>query len=279
MTDTEHRVLLSFDVEEFDLPLEFGGSISEKDQLAIGRQGLEEVLALLDELSIPATLFSTAHIADHAAELVRNASRHHEIASHGVFHSQFKPEDFATSRNLLQAISETEVRGFRMARLQPVDSKQVHEAGYEYDSSENPIRLPGRYDNRHLPRVPRLENGVVRIPISTTPKIRMPLFWLAFRHLPRPLLRLCLKRTVRHDGHLVLFFHPWELLDLRQYRNVMPTVVRHGGGKSLRKRLKEELSRLSQYASFTLMRPFAEAEAKRLRAEEATNAAHIDTTG
>ena len=267
MSNKDKRVLLSFDVEEFDLPLEFGGQISESEQLEIGRQGLEEALHLLDRIGVQATLFTTARLAEHASNTLRDCAGKHEIASHGMRHDRFEPEDFRSSREALEQITESEVVGFRMARLQPVDAQTAAAAGYAYDSSENPIRLPGRYDNRHLPRTPRLEDGLLRIPISTTPRLRIPLFWLAFRHLPLMILRRSLDRTLTHDGHLVLFFHPWELLELRAYRNYMPRVIRHRGGKSLRRRLEEELPRLGEHAPFATMAPFAREQKQKLHAE------------
>jgi hypothetical protein len=269
---------LSFDVEEFDLPLEFGGRISESEQLEVGRRGLEEALELLEKIGVKATLFTTGRLGEHAADVLRSASRRHEIASHGVRHDRFEPDDFVRSREMLEKITDSEVRGFRMARLQPVDANTARSAGYEYDSSENPIRLPGRYDNRHLPRTPRMEGDLVRIPISTTPRMRIPLFWLAFRHLPRAILRSALDRTLEADGHLVLFFHPWELLDLRGYRGAMPRLVRHRGGKALRSRLVQELGRLQEYGSFETMTTFARDRRKELQAEAVPDAPDLDAT-
>lgn len=257
MNESRPRVLLSFDVEEFDLPNDFSGSVSEQEQLDVGRESFESMLELLDQMDIPATLFTTARIGEHCSDLLKHAATRHEIASHGVRHDRFEPDDFTRSKSILESISGVEVTGFRMARLQPVDVRRARSAGYDYDSSENPIRLPGRYDNRHLPRTPRIEDDLVRIPISTTPRRRIPLFWLAFRHLPRPILRSALTRTLAADGQLVLFFHPWELLELRRSRHPMPRIVRYGGGRRLARRIRDELGRLRDRADFALMRDLA----------------------
>jgi hypothetical protein len=257
MTNRPGQVMLSFDVEEFDLPNEFGGAITESEQLAIGREGFERMLELLDRLDITATLFTTARIGEHCSDLLRDATARHEIASHGVRHDRFEPEDYARSRDRLEACSGSTVTGFRMARLKPVDTELMRAAGYDYDSSENPIKLPGRYDNRHLPRTPRIEDELVRIPISTTPRRRVPLFWLGFRHLPRPILRASLARTMKADGRLVLFFHPWELLELRRSKHPMPRIVRHGGGRRLARRIEHELRRLGDHTEFRTMRELA----------------------
>ena len=243
------RIYLSFDVEEYDLPNEFGAELSLERQMEIGIAGFERTLALLDRLDVPTTLFTTSRFAEHASTLVRDASSSHEIASHGVRHDTFEPEDFAISRARLESITGTRIRGFRMPRLKYVDPILARDAGYDYDSSENPIRLPGRYDNRHLPRTPRTDSGLLRVPISTTPRLRIPLFWLGFRHLPSPLLRNCLDRTLAADGRLVLFFHPWELLESERGLP-LPLSVRRGGGRRLERRLERELRRLSDRAEF-----------------------------
>ncbi|MEE2681887.1 MAG: polysaccharide deacetylase family protein [Planctomycetota bacterium] len=243
------RIFLSFDVEEYDLPNEFGADLPLERQMQIGTAGFERTLELLDRLQVPSTLFTTSRFAEHASQLVRDAAGTHEIASHGVRHDRFEPDDFAHSRSQLESISGATVRGFRMPRLQYVDPVRARNAGYQYDSSENPIRLPGRYDNRHLPRTPRIEQELLRVPISTTPRLRIPLFWLGFRHLPGPILDRCLDRTLSADGQLVLFFHPWELLE-PQRGLPMPMSVRRGGGLRLEHRLERVMSRLRDQAEF-----------------------------
>jgi len=255
-TEPEHRIMLSFDVEEFDLPNEYGAELPLERQLSIGAAGLDAALKLVDELQIKVTLFTTARMADYVrAEMPSIASRH-EIASHGVRHDGFEPSHYQESKKVLEDCSNSAITGFRMARLQPVDVEALRTSGYRYDSSENPIRLPGRYDNRHLPRTPRIEQGLVRLPISTSPHLRVPLFWLGFRHLPGPVLKRTLDRTLAHDGHLNLFLHPWEFLDTREWRAHMPRVVRHGGGTRLAARLARSVRHLSRRARFTSMSEF-----------------------
>ena len=107
MSNKDKRVLLSFDVEEFDLPLEFGGQISESEQLEIGRQGLEEALHLLDRIGVQATLFTTARLAEHASNTLRDCAGKHEIASHGMRHDRFEPEDF---RSCVKRLSRLQSR-------------------------------------------------------------------------------------------------------------------------------------------------------------------------
>jgi len=45
-------VLLSFDVEEFDMPLEFGHSITLTEQLEAGKKGLDAIAPLLNNSNL-----------------------------------------------------------------------------------------------------------------------------------------------------------------------------------------------------------------------------------
>ena len=40
------KILLSFDVEEFDMPLEYGFSISPEQQMQVGKLGLDKFCLL-----------------------------------------------------------------------------------------------------------------------------------------------------------------------------------------------------------------------------------------
>ncbi|WP_431292791.1 hypothetical protein [Pedobacter sp. P26] len=51
-------VLLSFDIEEFDMPFEYGKEISFEDQIAISRAGTIAILDILDKYSVKATFFA-----------------------------------------------------------------------------------------------------------------------------------------------------------------------------------------------------------------------------
>jgi len=258
VSDSTPAVYLSLDVEEFDLPNEYGAALPLSQQLQIGQEGFQETIPWLDQLGARCTLFTTARFAEHAPELIKDASARHEIASHGVRHDTFKEEDYLQSRQRLEAIAGCPVTGFRMPRLQPIDSRACQDAGYRYDSSENPIKLPGRYDNRHLPRTPRMEDRLLRIPISTSPVLRVPLFWLAWGNIPRPLLRNALDRALAADGRLILFFHPWEFVDLPAL--AMPRVVRRRLGPRLKEIVGRELTRLASRAEFRAMRDISLAE-------------------
>jgi hypothetical protein len=214
-TVVEPSILLSFDVEEFDAPVSRGRAMTMAEQMEVGARGQRRTLDLLDSLGLRATMFTTANFALSNPGLHARAAAKHEIASHAHFHASFRTEDLASSREVLRATSGQEVLGFRRPRLQRTDPDAIAAAGYAYDSSVNPIWLPGRYSNRSLPRTPYRAGGIVEFPVSTSPKLRLPLFWLAWKNLPMALVRDACARCLERDGVLNLFWHPWEFVDLR----------------------------------------------------------------
>ncbi len=210
-------ILLSFDIEEFDMPYEYGKSIDFEEQLAISTEGTLKILAILKKWSIKATFYCTANYAKHrTAIILKILNDGHEIASHGYYHSDFKPEHLKQSRDVLENITGKPVKGYRMARMMPVDEKEIFNAGYQYNSSINPTYLPGRYNNFSKPRTWFYQDGVLQLPSSVSPVVRFPLFWLSFHNLPMNILKWLSKRTYKKDGYLNLYFHPWEFTDLNQ---------------------------------------------------------------
>lgn len=246
--------MLSFDVEEFDMPLEYGQQIAPELQMETGRLGLEALLPVWEKYNTPCTLFTTANYAQHFPEAIRLLAQKHEIASHTFYHSSFETADLEKSRIVLEEISGTPVTGLRMPRMKKVAMQDVAAAGYSYDSSVNPTIIPGRYNNLHLPRTVYTEDGMTRIPASVSPLIRLPLFWLAFKNYPYKLfLTLCLQ-TLKRDGYICLYFHPWEFTDLKDFK--LPGYAKKIDGIKLLQRLERLIQDLSGRTEFITMRDF-----------------------
>ncbi|MFM7798197.1 MAG: polysaccharide deacetylase family protein [Planctomycetota bacterium] len=210
----EPSALFSFDVEEFDAPVSRGRPMTMDEQMELGGRGQARTLDLLATLGLRATMFTTANFALAHPGLQRRAALDHEIASHAHFHASFRTEDLATSRDVLRRTSGQEVLGFRRPRLQSTDPAAIAAAGYSYDSSVNPVWLPGRYANLRAPRVPHRTGAIIEVPISASPRLRVPLFWLAWKNLPMVAVRDACERCLAADGVLNLFWHPWEFVDL-----------------------------------------------------------------
>lgn len=247
-------ILLSFDVEEFDIPEEFGHAVSETTQFEVGVRGLRAVLDLLDRLEVTATFFTTARIAAQAPDLIRRIVARHELASHGYHHSQWQDADLLRSRQALEALGDVQVRGFRRARFAPTDHRLIAEAGYRYNSSENPIYMPGRYNNLRRPRKAYLSGELLNVPISASPVIRLPLFWLAFKNFPQTLIHAASAWTLAHDHYLNVFWHPWEFVDIRGFG--LPGYITRSCGPPMLDKLQRYIRYLQTRGQFVTFSDF-----------------------
>ena len=245
-------VLLSFDVEEFDMPLEYNFAISLEKQMEVGKNGLDAIHPVLE--SKRTTLFTTANFALHYPADIKTLAAKHEIASHTFYHSEFEDVHLLQSKNTLEEISGTAVTGLRMPRMRKVSMDEVKKAGYSYDSSVNPTWLPGRYNNFHLPRTAYRQEGMLRIPASVSPLIRFPLFWLSFKNLPYPVFRNLALQTLKKDGYLCLYFHPWEFTEIAGYG--LPAYTTRHCGEVLLTRLLQLIRDLEKEGDFISMQDY-----------------------
>ena len=141
------QILLSFDVEEFDVPMEHGKELTLEEQFRCSTEGLLKVLDLLNRYNARATFFTTANYAIHHPELMKKIVKKHEVASHGYYHKICAPGDLERSKETLEEITGDTIVGYRMAQMMPIDKSTISAAGYSYDSSIHPTYIPGRYNN------------------------------------------------------------------------------------------------------------------------------------
>lgn len=254
--DINKHILLTFDLEEFDLPLEFGCSISPVEQMNITNHGMERVNALLDKYNIKATFFVTSVYAQANPSLIMQICTKHEIASHSHSHSIFVHGDYEKSKQILEEISQTQVKGFRMPRFEEVDFKELKRCGYIYDSSLNPTCIPGRYNHFSKSRSFFIEpvTGLTILPVSVSPVIRFPLFWLSFKNIPFTLYSYLCKQTVNKDKYLHLYFHPWEFADIKSFK--IPTYLKRQDGDVLTAKLEKVLVYLKKLGRFITISEF-----------------------
>lgn len=237
------KVLISFDIEEFDMPLEYGKPLSLEAQIRVSARGTAAILDMLKAQRITATFFSTVVFARHAPDLIaRIGEEGHELASHGYYHSQFEQRHLAESRLILEELSGMPVRGFRMARMMPVDDQAIAAAGYRYNSSLNPVYLPGRYNHFFKPRTLFRQEGLLQLPASAVPLIRFPLFWLSFHNLPLWLYQAACAATMKRDGYLNIYFHPWEFTKLDDPAYGLPAYVARNSGRRMMERFEAWVS-------------------------------------
>ncbi|WP_108821170.1 polysaccharide deacetylase family protein [Dysgonomonas sp. Marseille-P4361] len=210
-----HKILLSFDIEEFEMPREYGDPIPFEQQMEVSIAGTTRILDLLSKHQIKATFYTTANFAQHAQAIVKRiVDEGHELASHGYVHDHFEPPHLKMSKEILEDISQTTIHGYRMARMMPVPEEEVYKAGYVYNSSINPTYLPGRYNKLNEPRTYFKRENVWQLPASVTPLFRFPLFWISFHNLPLKVYCMLANRTLKKDGYLNTYFHPWEFMDI-----------------------------------------------------------------
>lgn len=175
-------------------------------------EGLPRLLDLLADEQVATTCFVTGQTAERFPDAIRElVDAGHELGCHGHSHGRFGAMD-RTQAELELAKASAVLRrfgpttAFRAPNLDLPDAflPLLVEAGFGVDSSEGYHRLDHRV--RRATRTRRKTTGLLRLPASTTssvlrlpPRLRDP--WLT--RLERP---------------VVLFLHPWELVDLRGER-------------------------------------------------------------
>jgi len=252
------KIILTFDLEEFDLPLEHNCPISEEMQISITNEGLQRLLYLLDFHDIKATFFTTGNFCEKGLNSIKSLSEKHEIGSHAYYHSQFDEEYIIRSKRVLEIVTGKQVKGFRMPRFQEVDYEKLKQAGYTYDSSMNPTFIPGRYNNFRISRKPfNVSNsGITEFPVSVSTFIRIPLFWLSFKILPLFLYQRLCTWALNKDKFLHLYFHPWEFAQIDQYN--IPGYIKNLNGERYSMKFDELLKFLKKNGEFVTVSEFLE---------------------
>jgi hypothetical protein len=99
---------------------------------------------------------------------------------------------------------------------------------------------------------------MIRVPASVSPNFRIPLFWLSFKNFPYALYLSLALQTLRKDGYLSLYFHPWEFTNIKAYG--LPNYTTKGCDNELLEKLYQLLVDLKKQAEFTTMADFIENE-------------------
>ena len=215
-------LLLSFDVEEFDLPLELGLDISKDEMFNIGYSGLIEVLEMLGDKK--ATFFVSCEFAKKYSDIIRDISEKHEIGLHCLKHSdnyfnmseeEFR-ENITEGKKIIEKITGKEVVGFRSPRMQKPNYKVLKELGFVYDSSYNPFYMPGRYNNFFGTRKLFYRDEILVVPGTAIPILKIPLIWLTFRNFGLWFARIV--SSLNFQRYINLYFHPWEFTNLKEMK-------------------------------------------------------------
>ena len=263
-------ILLTFDIEEFDLPFKYGVKINEREMYNISREGTDNLLALLEKYEIKATFFITALFAKKYPFLIRELGKKHEIGLHGYAHSDSyeelsKKETVARlkkAKDILEKISNKKIVSFRAQRLQKIDCSLLRKVGLEVDSSILPTFIPlsltytlGRIENLFKSRKIFSEKGVTEIPLTVTPIVRLPLLWITFRNMPMIYAKTCTKWALINNNFVNLVFHPWEFIDIRRLK--IPFLIKNNTGDKFSKKIENYIRWAKKRGyEFSTMRDF-----------------------
>lgn len=169
--------------------------------------GLPALLEVLEKYDVKATFFITGDVASKYPKEVAELARRYEIGCHGYSHTRFDrmtcseaADEIGKSSAVLRRLAGG-VISFRAPNLIFPERLLglLKDNGYLIDSSL------AKYKIGHLYRIysggkDDLDNGLLRIPVSATSSLlRLP--------LGNGILR-------RLDSPVVLFFHPWEFVDM-----------------------------------------------------------------
>lgn len=241
------KILLTFDVEEFDLPTEYAQKISETEMYETSKQGLDNLKNLLDKHSIKSTFFTTANFAKKYPQKIKTLSKEgHEIACHGFCHSDSCITDLSTiklAKKEIEKIIKKEIAGFRAPRFEIKDISKLSDYGFLYDSSLHPTIAPGKYFNFHQKRTIHKKGKIIEIPLSTLPLfpfIRSPFNWYMFRHFPFVYGTTFAKINFYYSNYLTMLFHPWEFVDLKKFQ--IPKAFKKNSGNELLKKFEKYIS-------------------------------------
>ena len=192
------------------------------------RTNTGKILSLLAEYKVRATFFVLGCVAEAVPELVPQiAAEGHEIASHGYSHrmvteldpSSFR-EELRHTGEILERQSGQRTVGYRapqwsLSAATPWAFEILHEEGYWYDSSCNPLPLVGDPTGSLTPFKVNVKHGTIwEIPPMVTPSVvgNMPTGggW-GLRFFPRRMICNTIRTLNGAGSPAVLFVHPREV--------------------------------------------------------------------
>lgn len=194
--ENPNKIALTFDLER-DCPPYLSSTKNIK-------KGLPLILELLEKHNISSTFFVTGNIAEQYPKVIKQLSKNHELGVHGYHHELFnvitvkKKNAIKESKDLLEKVSGTEVQGFRAPNLKICNALYniLEELSFSYDSSI------GTFMSSH-------KN--INVTNLVEFKLEIPNVILRFPGGLRKFKKVC-----QISDFPVLFFHPWEALDMRK---------------------------------------------------------------
>jgi polysaccharide deacetylase family protein (PEP-CTERM system associated) len=204
--------------------LQLDPSLSKQHRL---EDNMQVLLNTLDTYGYTGTFFCLGNLVDQYAPLLQSlAARGHEVASHGMTHTNLTHLDAKSlewelkeSKRLLEETVNQPVVGFRAPNFSITDQAidALLKAGYLYDSSVFP--MTGRKGYGKLQALPMavepytFDNGLREFPLATTEMgpWRIPIAGGAyFRHFPFSWMKNKIEKAA-DQGYYHMYIHPWEI--------------------------------------------------------------------
>ncbi len=207
-------------------------------------QNTRRLLHLLRETEVRATMFVLGKFAERFPSLVKEIQADgHEVACHGYGHLEVgrqSPDEFLAdirrSKDLLEQIIGEPVKGYRAPDFSIVHDTlwaldTLAEAGFEYDSSIVPARLP-RYGIAGWPVLPvrvHLEHGgsILEAPLATFRALgrNWPVGGGGYHRLLPGFASRYFARRIMTDAPFIFYCHPYEF-DVHELSEISVPVPR-----------------------------------------------------
>ena len=237
---------LTFDVEEYP-PIK--SNSPNNDDCLFSNEGCFILIDLLQECDIKATFFITGYFAEKNPDIIKKLhQKGHEIANHSYHHQDLKNFDLDNlkseiqrSTKILSNIIGEKIKGFRapFCCYRKDLPSLLKTYNYQYDSSLHPAIVPGKYYNLFSPLSPfQIKNEIWEIPIAVIPLIHFPISWWWMRNLGSWITYIGTNINLYSKRNVVLYFHPWEFVDLPQMKKISHHITRNTG-KEFCKQLKK----------------------------------------
>jgi peptidoglycan/xylan/chitin deacetylase (PgdA/CDA1 family) len=231
-------IYLTFDVEEWRIPEHNGLKHPLNANTEFSRKGTLRLLRLLSKHGIKATFFVTGYFAEREPLLIRKiVDEGHEIASHSytdINHHELNNKEIRghiqKATRIIQKITGKKPIGFRTPQFSINDSvlKELVAQGYAYDSSIHPAIIP-RYKQK-----PKKIQNIKEIPLSIMPLLKLPISWIWMRNIGIWWTKLGVWLNLKLGSNVVLYFHPWEFVQLPEIKGASVYITRNCGEKFFR---------------------------------------------
>ena len=253
------RAVLSIDFELFRHTPAYRSAPGELSDDTVGIEAWPFLRDVLADHNATATFFVVGEVAEQHPELIAEiAEEGHEIASHTHTHrllsslnQKAQIEELERSKAAIKtATGQNEVAGFRAPAFDVSTGlfEKLDKVGYRYDSSVIPARqIPGWYGGEYNITTPcsatKFNSGVqnlLELPVSVMPGLRLPLSGAWTRLLGQKYTQTGIKAIARQKKTPILYYHPWELVDLPRIEGI-PKRVTWRTGKWLRQSIRQIL--------------------------------------